>query len=83
MKTMTIRNIPDGVSEFLSGRAAREGRSVNATAVSLLVRAAGLDPARRKRRDLSWLAGSWTAAEAHAFDAAVAGCRKVDPEEWK
>ena len=47
------------------------------------MRAAGLDPARRKRRDLSWLAGSWTAAEAHAFDAAVAGCRKVDPEEWK
>ena len=81
MKTMTIRNIPDGVAEFLSGQAAHEGRSVNATTVSLLARAAGLDPARRKRRDLSWLTGSWTAAEARNFDAAVAGCRKVDPEE--
>ena len=83
MKTMTIRNIPDGVATFLSGRATREGRSVNATTVSLLAKAAGLGPDGRKRRDLSWLAGSWTAAEARRFDAAVAECRKVDAEGWK
>ncbi len=83
MKTMTIRNIPDGVATFLSGRATREGRSVNATTVSLLAKAAGLGPDGRKRRDLSWLAGSWTAAEARRFDAAVAECRKVDAEGWQ
>ncbi len=83
MKTMTIRNIPDGVAAFLSGRAATEGRSVNATAVSVLSRAAGMEPSQRKRRDLSWLAGTWTAAEANRFDATVSGCRKIDPEEWK
>lgn len=83
MKTMTIRNIPDGVATFLSGRAAREGRSVNATTVSLLAKAAGLEPSQRKRRDVSWLAGSWTPAEARRFDAAVADCRTIDEEGWK
>ncbi len=83
MKTMTLRNLPDEVSAYLSGRAATEGKSINATAVSLLSRAAGLDPHQRKRRDLSWLAGSWTAAEARRFDSVVAECRKVDTGEWK
>lgn len=83
MKTMTIRNIPDGVAEFLSSRAASEGRSVNAATVSLLTRAAGLEPNQQKRRDLSWLSGTWTAADVRNFDAAVAECRKVNPEDWK
>lgn len=83
MKTMTIRNIPDGVARFLSGHAAREGRSVNATAVSLLTKAAGLEPSQRRRRDLSWLAGTWTPAEAKRSEASVADCRKVDPGDWK
>ncbi|MBR4617664.1 MAG: hypothetical protein IKO55_18810 [Kiritimatiellae bacterium] len=83
MKTMTIRNIPDGVASFLSGRAASEGRSINATAVSLLAKAAGLEPSQKKRRDLSWLTGSWSDAFAESFDAAVADCRTVRPEDWK
>lgn len=83
MKTMTIRNIPDGVADYLSSRAASEGRSVNSTTVSLLTRAAGLEPNNRKRRDLSWLSGTWTAADVRDFDAAVAECRTVSPEDWK
>jgi hypothetical protein len=83
MKTMTIRNIPEGVASFLSGRAAREGRSINATTVSLLAKAAGLEPSQKKRRDLSWLTGSWSDAYARSFDAAVASCRTVNPEDWK
>ncbi len=83
MKSMTLRNIPDGVAAFLFKRAAREGRSVNATTVSLLMKAAGLEPSQKKRRDLSWLAGTWTAAEAKSFDVAVADCRHIDPEAWK
>lgn len=83
MKTMTIRNIPDGVAKYLSGRAASEGRSVNATTVSLLCVAAGLEPRQRKRRDLSWLAGTWTEEEARRFGSVVSDCRKIDPGEWK
>ena len=83
MKTMTIRNIPDNVASFLSSRAASEGRSINATAVSILSKAAGLEPFQKKRRDLSWLVGSWTETEANHFDAVVADCRTIRPEDWK
>ena len=83
MKNMTIRNIPDEVALFLSERSASEGRSMNAVAVSLLTRAAGLEPDHRKRRDLSWLTGSWTKEESRSFDDAIADCRKVREEDWK
>ena len=83
MKNMTIRNIPDEVASFLSERSASEGRSMNAVTVSLLTRAAGLEPEHRKRRDLSWLTGSWTKEESRRFDDAVADCRKVREEDWK
>lgn len=83
MKTMTIRNIPGEVADFISEKAATEGRSVNAMTVALLTKAAGLDTPRPKRRDLSWLAGSWTAQEARRFDASVAVCRRINPEDWK
>lgn len=83
MKTMTIRNIPDEVAAYLSGRAASDGTSVNATTVALLSRAAGFEPRQRRRRDLSWLVGSWSPEEARRFDETVASCRKVDEKDWK
>ena len=83
MKTITIRNIPDEVSAFLAGRAATSGRSVNATVVSLLSKAVGLEPSSRKRRDLSWLSGTWAEEEADRFDSAVAECRRIDSEGWQ
>ena len=83
MKNMTIRNIPDEVALFLSERSASEGRSMNAVVVSLLTRAAGLEPEHRKRRDLSWLTGSWTKEESRRFDNAIADRRKVREEDWK
>ncbi len=83
MKNMTIRNIPDEVASFLSERSSKEGRSINAVTVSLLTRAAGLEPENRKRRDLSWLSGSWSKEDARRFDNAVADCRKVREEDWK
>ncbi len=83
MKTMTIRSIPDEVAAFIAKRAASEGRSLNATTVSILEEAAGLGTPLQKKRDLSWLAGTWANAEKQAFDEAVAESRKIDYEEWK
>ncbi len=83
MKDLLIQNIPDEVVSFLSERAAREGRSMNAVVVSLLTRAAGLEPEHRKRRDLSWLTGSWTKEESRRFDNAVADCRKAREEDLR
>ena len=41
MKTMTIRNIPDEVAAYISGRASEEGRSINTMTVAILSRASG------------------------------------------
>ena len=83
MKTMTIRNIPDEVSTFLSGLAANDGRSINATTVALLSKAAGLGTPRPRRRDLSWLAGTWSEEEGRRFDEVLAECRTVNVEDWQ
>ena len=82
MKTMTIRSIPDEVADFIAKRAANEGRSLNATTVSILAEAAGITAPLKKKRDLSWLAGTWTDEETREFEEAVAETRKIDYEEW-
>lgn len=83
MKTMTIRNIPDEVADFIAKRASSAGTSMNATTVSLLEEAAGLVNPPAKRRDFSWLSGSWTRKETQMLEDALAECRTVDIEGWK
>ena len=53
MKTMTIRNIPDEVAAYISGRALEEGRSINTMTVAILSRASGLSGAG-SGRGFSW-----------------------------
>ena len=53
MKTMTIRNIPDEVAAYISGRASEEGRSINTMTVAILTRASGL-PVAGSGRGISW-----------------------------
>lgn len=83
MKTMTIRNIPDEVAAYISGRASEEGRSINTMTVAILSQAAGHAARPTKRRDLSWLVGSWSAAEKRRFDETVSECRRINAEKWK
>lgn len=83
MKTMTIRKIPDEVAKFLASKAAGDGCSINTVTVSLLCKAAGVSTPAPKRRDLSWLAGTWSAKDARELEAAVSKCRRIDPEDWE
>lgn len=83
MKTMTIRKIPDEVARFLATKAAGEGCSINTITVSLLSEAAGFANPAPRRRDLSWLAGTWSAKDERDFSAAVSKCRRIDAKEWK
>ena len=54
MKTMTIRNIPDEVAAYISGRASEEGRSINTMTVAILSRASEIPGAGR---GFSWTRG--------------------------
>ena len=77
MKTLTIRNIPNKETAFPSERSESEDHAMNAVAESPLMCVDGLETEHRKRRDLSWLTGSWTKEEASKFDETVADCRKA------
>ena len=77
----TIRNVPDYLDAALRTSAREQGKSLNQVAVEALVRGAGLTDQRIRRRDLSYMVGTWEGDP--AFDAAIADQDKVDEEMWK
>lgn len=82
MKTMTIRNIPDGVAEVLHERAKESGRSMNATVVAVLTDAFGGGEKAKPRHDFSEFCGVWSREEAEAFDRETACFEEIHPEDW-
>lgn len=83
MKSLTIRNVPRRLAEALDRERRRGDKSLNATVLELLNRSLGLGHAGPPRNGLAKLAGTWSAAEQRAFDAAVAPFEVVDEEMWK
>jgi len=77
----TIRNIPDYLDAALRSAAQVQGKSLNEVAIDALVRGAGLSGQPIRRRDLSFMAGTWE--EDPEFDAAIADQDKVDEEMWR
>ena len=77
----TIRGIPPAVDGALRGRARAAGKSLNEAVVDALSEGAGMGGARRKRRDLGDIAGSWTAEK--AGEAALADQDRVDLDLWR
>lgn len=83
MKTMTVRNIPDEVAQWLATQADLKHTSVNQATVAVLSSAAFPSPVR-KRRDLGGLFGSWTRDEARRFDARVQEAfGEVNSADWE
>lgn len=77
----TIRGIPPALDAALRERARTAGKSLNETILEALMEGAGLTGVRRKRRDLSDIAGTWQPDE--EFEAARAAHDKVDEDLWK
>lgn len=86
MKAITIRNIPPDLARLIRQRAKAERTSLNRTVIHLLEESVG-GPKKAGPEgpyyDLDPLAGRWTAEEAAAFNAALAGQRQIDSELWK
>lgn len=80
MKAITLRNLPDQVTRSIRQRAATEGISLNRAVIKVLEERLGSDSVHH---DLDDLAGSWSEAEARAFDRALAAQRAIDPELWR
>jgi plasmid stability protein len=81
MKTLTIRNVPDDLSEALQRERSRRGASLNQTVLDLLRQrlAVGATPSN----GLGRLAGKWTAEELEDFERATAAFEEIDLDVWK
>lgn len=84
MTAITLRNIPPELQDAIRKRAGTYGLSLNKTVIRMLEEAAGqrTSAVPTLYHDLDHLAGTWSAAEAAAFEASLAEQRSVDPEIW-
>jgi hypothetical protein len=76
----TVRGIPVAVDAALRRRARAAGTSLNDVTIRTLAEATGVRGARRKRRDLADVAGTWKTDK--AVDAALAAQDQVDEDLW-
>jgi hypothetical protein len=78
--TISLRNLPKEFEEAILATSRREGISLNKATLRLL-EAQLRKPARNS--DFEEFSGTWSAAEADAFEAALAAMRQVDPADWE
>jgi hypothetical protein len=86
VKAVTLRKVPPQVARAIQERARAQKISFNKAVISLLEEATGLRSrpnTKRRYTDLDELIGSWTPAEAEAFDRVLAEQRRIDEEIWK
>lgn len=86
MSQLTIRGLDKRLLQAIRDLARRERISLNKAALRLLEKGAGLAPARADDRighTLDHLIGTWSAAEAKAFQASIRSCEQIDEELWR
>lgn len=84
-KSITIHNLDDRLSMRLEEKARREGRSLNKTIKMVLEEA--IEPkagGAAARRDMfAEFLGVWKRSELDRFQAATAGLRQIDEDDWR
>ena len=83
MKVVTLRKLPPRVARAIQDRARREKSSYSKAVISLLEDLTGDTKPGRVYTDLDAFAGSWTRAEAGAFDRDLKKQRRIDKELWE
>ncbi|MGH7253887.1 MAG: hypothetical protein ACREIE_08825 [Nitrospiraceae bacterium] len=85
MKPITLRKLPDALARLIRRKAETEGISLNRAVIAVLQeRVGGVRPSAEPRHhELDALAGSWSDAEAQAFNRALAAQRAIDPDLWR
>jgi DNA polymerase III delta subunit len=81
---VTLRNLPKKLDQTIQRRAKEKGISVNKAVITLLEEQLGMKPKKHsvEYHDLDNLAGSWTKAEADAFDKTLTKQRAIDSDLW-
>jgi hypothetical protein len=83
MRQLTLRAIPENVERMLRQISRTNRTSINRTAIELMKKALGISDSTRKRRNVSALAGTWTAKEAEEFEKNIAVFETIDREVWE
>ena len=78
--TISLRNLPKEVEKAILETSHREGISLNKATLRLL-EAQLRKPA--KNSDFEEFCGTWSSAEADAFDTALVEMRQTDPADWE
>ena len=78
--TISLRNLPTDIEKAIVETSHRERISLNKATLRLLETSLR-KPA--KNSDFEDFCGTWSAAEADAFDAALCVSRQVDPADWE
>lgn len=86
MANLSVRGVADKSLQRLKQDAKRQGISVNRLIAGMLNAEGGAVPAAKAsavHHDLDRLAGTWSAAEARAFDKATASFEQIDEDLWR
>jgi len=86
VKAVTLRKLPPQIARAIQERARAQKTSFNKAVISLLEEATGANNhpnSKHAYTDLDSLAGSWTRAEAAAFDRELRKQRRIEEELWK
>ncbi|MGH7232786.1 MAG: hypothetical protein ACREJU_15730 [Nitrospiraceae bacterium] len=85
MKAVTLRNLPPHLDKTIRQRAREKRMSINKAVIALLEEHVNLDNKNPStlHHDLDDLCGSWTKAEATAFEKILTKQRAIDPGLWR
>ena len=83
MRQLTLRDVDARVEALIRRIARDQNKSLSEVANQLLVKAAGLEGAPGKKRNLRALAGRWSEEEAAAFEKPQAVFDVIDAKLWK
>jgi plasmid stability protein len=78
---LTVRNLPEDISNALKEEKRRRGTSLNQTVIDLLRQSLGVSGTRSN--GLARMAGTWTAAEHRQFLKNIRPFDEIDPDMWK
>ncbi len=84
---LTVRGFDEDLAESIRRLAARDGTSLNQAALKLLIRGAGLEDGEGSSKAigsaLDDLFGTWSRADADAFNASLDVFETVDESAWR
>lgn len=83
MNQLTLRNIPDDLDRSIRDYSQKKGQSINKTVLDLLKKEFGLPIEGNKKRDLSFISGTWTQEEFDEFEENVKVFEQIDKDIWK